>query len=443
MSSASPTQDAPPTVPNPGPLQTERHNLAVLALQNIVLRVGWIFKTESVIMPAFLDVIAGAGWLRGCLPILSRTGQSVPPLLFADRLRRAPLKKRMLAMTALQMAWPFLLLSFLWNRLEDRQQPWLPAVFLVLYFLFFCATGLNQLAYGTLQGKLIRPQRRGFLLGVGGIFGSVAAVTAALVYLRPWLALPDYDGFTYVFLFNGAAFLFAGIVAQFCREEPDVPREGPVSRMSNSFHNAWAVFRDDRAFRRAAAVAMLFTSSMLLMPHYQWVGREKIQAPAEDLILWVIAQNISVGVLSPLLGVVADRFGNRLAIRMAVFGMSTTPLVALAFAEMPLEVGQRWYWVTFVFLGLLPVTMKALLNYALELVSQDDHPRYQSTMALCFALPFLFSPLVGATIDWLPFAYPFLMVSGLVFLGGVLTFRMDEPRNWTPDELAAAGHSSQ
>jgi len=36
-----------------------------------------------------------------------------------------------------------------------------PLVFLVLYGLFFAAMGVNQLAYNTIQGKLIRPTRRG------------------------------------------------------------------------------------------------------------------------------------------------------------------------------------------------------------------------------------------------------------------------------------------
>ena len=66
----------------------ESRNLLVLAAHHIVLRVAWIFKTESVIMPAFLDAISGAGWLRGCLPVLNRFGQSVPPLMLSERLKQ-------------------------------------------------------------------------------------------------------------------------------------------------------------------------------------------------------------------------------------------------------------------------------------------------------------------------------------------------------------------
>ena len=73
--------------------QLEPHNLLALSAYSVLLRFAWIFKTESVIIPAFLDSIAGAGWLRGFLPVLNRFGQSLPPIFFARRLREARVKK--------------------------------------------------------------------------------------------------------------------------------------------------------------------------------------------------------------------------------------------------------------------------------------------------------------------------------------------------------------
>ena len=104
-------------------------------MYQVCLRIGWIFKTETVIMPAFLDAIAGAGWLRGFLPVLNRLGQSVPPLLFADRLQHMSQKKWALTNTALLMAVPFLILSPLWLGLgrlgvSRTGRWWLPVVFL-------------------------------------------------------------------------------------------------------------------------------------------------------------------------------------------------------------------------------------------------------------------------------------------------------------------------
>lgn len=406
----------------------EPRNLIVLALQSVVLRTGWIFKTESVIMPAFMDAISGTGWMRGCLPVLSRVGQSMPPMIFADRLRGMPLKKRALILTSLGMALPFLLLSTIWAQMGSKQQAWLPPLFLLLYFLFFSATGLNQLVYSTLEGKLIRPFRRGRLIGISGFGGSILAVTAALLLLRPWLAMPDHSGFTYVFLFNGVMFLAAGLVSILCVERADPAERRPL-RLREPFVDAWRIYRSDRSFRRAARVAMLFLSSLLVFPHYQWLGREQIGTTNEDLIIWVIAQNISFGLYSPLIGAAADRWGFRVTIRVALFLSALTPLTAILFAEGIFPGGREWYWLTFAMLGLTPVTMRAIFSYTLELAEPPDHPRYLSTMRVCYAVPFVFAPLVGWLMDVLPFAVPFGMVSGLVFLSGILTFWMAEPRH--------------
>ncbi|MEC7557771.1 MAG: hypothetical protein VYA32_11360, partial [Planctomycetota bacterium] len=85
----------------------ETRNLFALSAHYISLRLGWIFKTETVIMPAFMDAISGAGWLRGCLPVVNRICSSLPPLFFAPRLKDSPRKKLTLSAASFLMAVPF------------------------------------------------------------------------------------------------------------------------------------------------------------------------------------------------------------------------------------------------------------------------------------------------------------------------------------------------
>ncbi|MEZ6032637.1 MAG: MFS transporter [Planctomycetaceae bacterium] len=412
-------------------LKHESINLGILAVQLIIMRIGWIFKTESVIIPHVLDVISGnAAWARGFLPVLNRMGQSLPPLLAADFIRDIRLKKRALIFTTLGMALPFLILAGVWSWLDNRSQPWLVGLFLILYFVFFAATGLNQLVDGTLQGKLIRPARRGRLLGIAGVIGAAGAVSAAWFLLRPWIQLPNYDGFVYIFLFNGSAYVIAGLMANLCYEQPDLqPATHAVQPpWWTPFVRAWQTFRDDQRFRRAALVATLFMSGLLLFPHYQSMARELLGTSSIDIIWWVIAQNISVGLLSPFFGGIADRYGNRIALRIAAFMAALTPLTAVLLASSWFPFGRQWFWITYVFLGVTPVTMKTIANYTLELVPRDKHPQYLSTMTICYTIPFLLSPLLGVVIDLIPWQLPFLVISGTIACGGLLTFRMAEPR---------------
>jgi ABC-2 type transport system permease protein len=66
----------------------ETRNTLWMELYQVVVRVGWIFKTETIIMPAVLDAVVDSGALRGLLPVLNRGGQSVPPLFAAGPLAR-------------------------------------------------------------------------------------------------------------------------------------------------------------------------------------------------------------------------------------------------------------------------------------------------------------------------------------------------------------------
>jgi hypothetical protein len=408
----------------------ESRNLYVLAAQQVILRIGWIFKTESVIMPDFLDAIAGAGWIRGLLPVLNRVGQSLPPILFAESQQRTRVKTRVLFWMTLLMSAPFLALGTLWAAIDNPKQAWLPPLFLVLYFVFFAFNGLNQLAFGTVQGKLIRAHRRGWLLGLSGVVGSFSAVAAAILLLPRWLALPNDAGYAHIFIFNGASYLLSALVLAACVEPADARQPRCTARILDHFRSAWAVYRSDRQFRRVARVAMCFISAVLIFPHYQWLARERLGSTNEDLLVWVVAQNVSLGIFSPMLGWVADRRGNRLSSRISIFLSALAPLLAmyLASSHFAPATGRRWYWLTFALLGLCPLTMRTISNYVLELVDESQHSRYLSTMTLCFAVPFVLAPGVGWLVDNLPYQWTFVGVSAVIALGGVLTFVMPEPR---------------
>ena len=412
--------------------QHSARNLLVLALHQVAIRVGWIFKTESVIVPFFLDTItpnpALRGVLRGCLPVLNRIGQSVPPLYFADYLRALPRKKGALLITSLLMALPFLVLSAVWRVTGDSPPAWLPGLFLALYTLFFVVVGLNLLSFGTVQGKLIRPDRRGRLLGLAGIVGSVCSVAAVLVLMRPWLAEPDH-GFAKIFGVTGVGFSIAALLILFV-SEPAENSAPEVPKTRRPFRNAWRTIRDDAHLRRVVVAAMLFMCAMLLFPHYQALGRQALSRDPSDLTWWVIVQNVGVGLFSLGFGRLADRCGYRLTVRIQMFAVSLIPIVALLLANRWTMSPWRPYWLTFFLLGLTPVTVRSFDNYVLELAAPTDHAAYLGTLRLFMATPFLLSPLVGLLVELRPvgFVPVFLGASVLVLAGALLTFRLKEPR---------------
>lgn len=405
----------------------EVRNATALASYDVVLRVGWIFKTESVIMPAFLDLVAGAGWIRGCLLVVNRFGQSVPPAFYARRLRKMPLKKYSLAVWTFAMGLPFLALAATWSVVGGRPPSWMPELFLLLYGIFSCCHGLNQISYSTLQGKLVPVRMRGRLMALATFTGSVAAIAFAWWLMGDWLRLPD-GGFTYIFGFTGVLFTAAALLALTIREHPDDhERQGAV--VDHPLRGALSVLRGDANFRRLAAVVMFSVVGTVLFPHYQAMAREKLGLVGGNLMIWVIVQNAAVGVFGLVLGWVIERRGERLGLRCAVFCNVLAPLAALAIASLDPTEGRRWFWVVFVPLGMTPISLKTMVGYTLEIAPEHDHPRYLSTLSLCLAVPFCFSPLVGWCVDL--FGYERVFASGAVFiaLAGLLTFGLIEPRH--------------
>ncbi|MEZ6049522.1 MAG: hypothetical protein R3C11_28870 [Planctomycetaceae bacterium] len=104
--------------------ESEPRNFASLIAHQVSVRVAWVFKTESVFIPAFLDSISGAAWVRSWLPVLNRIGQSFAPLWLADRIQTAPQKKGLLLVTTWLMGLPWILLAImLWNLKRRKASP--------------------------------------------------------------------------------------------------------------------------------------------------------------------------------------------------------------------------------------------------------------------------------------------------------------------------------
>ncbi len=404
----------------------ETRNLRVLAAYQVAHRIAWIFKTESVIMPAFMDVIGGPGWLRGCLPVLNRFGQSVPTLIAAEPVRRLAQKKWALGLSAVLMGVPFSLLGWAWLHLAGRTAPWMPYAFLVLYTIFFCAAGMNQMLFGMVQGKLLRPEHRGELMGLSGTIGAVLAIACAWYFLRSWLILPD-GGYAYIFGWTGVGFMLAGLFVAGLLE----PAERPAADLSTSTdkRKAWRDVLADPNFRRLAVVTVLYSTAQLLFPHYQALGLQRPSAQPTDLMVWVVVQNAGTGVFSYVAGKLSDRFGTRITIQIEAALSAATPLLAASLTIGWQPFGYDCYWLTFVLLGIVPVAYRTLVLHALEIAESSRHAHYLSSLTVCQALPFLLSPLFGGLVDLVGFRPVFVLVAVLVSLAFAMSFRLSEPRH--------------
>jgi MFS family permease len=422
----------------------EARNTVWIEIYQVIVRVGWIFKTETIIMPAVLDAVVDSGLLRGLLPVLNRGGQSLPPLFVSDSLGRLPRKKWALVGTSLAMAACFGVLAAAWGPLEARRPDLLALLFLVLYGLFSTAIGLNQLVLAALQGKLIAPGHRGRAMVVSVAIGSVLAIVAAVVLLRPWLGEPD--GFPKIFGVTGLFFALAAIAPLFLDEPPDqqLPsRESKTGGVSASDGfigrslravaqgiGSWRrTLAADRALVRLSIVAACFSAVLMLFPHYQAFARDRLGSQIGSLLTWVIVQNAATGVASLVAGPLSDRRGTRIVLVWLVALSSATPLVVTLLSLLPHATAVEWFWIVYMPLGLNPISLKIFTNYALELAPRPaEHPRYVSIVGAALAAPFVLSPLIGAAVDVFGFRHVFVIGAAVIAAGAIVAGGLPEPR---------------
>ncbi|MFM9060032.1 MAG: MFS transporter [Planctomycetaceae bacterium] len=412
----------------------QARNTFWLECHQIVLRVGWIFKTETIIMPAVLDAVVDSGVLRGLLPVLNRGGQSLPPLFFAGRLARQPVKKWALVRTSLAMAACFAVLAAAWGPLEASRPDLLAALFLVLYALFSMTNGLNQLVGAALQGKLVPPGHRGRALVVSVTIGSAAAIAAALFLLGPWLGTPG--GFVRIFATTAVFFALAACIPPLLDEPPDavVPAAGARSPgLLAAGRHALADWRrtlaGDSALVRLAVVAACFSAVIMLFPHYQAFARDRLGSVIGSLLTWVVVQNAATAAASVVAGPVSDRRGTKVVLTGLVALSALTPLVVTALSLLPHAVAARWFWIVYAPLGLNPISLKLFTNYALEIApTAAEHPRYVSVVGAALAAPFVLSPAVGWAVDAIGFRPVFVAGAAMIAAGAVVALGLPEPR---------------
>lgn len=386
-----------------------------------------MFKTESIIMPAFMDFIGGAGWQRGCLPMLNRLGQSIPPLLFSDRIRNVRFKKKGLCLWTAMAGSCFIVLAMVCWSTGGEDRVWWPWLFLTVYAIFFVVSGVNQLLFNTLIGKLIVAEQRGRLAAAGSLIGGLAFTVLAFWLLQPWLESTP-PKFELIFGASGLAMISAVGIAWWFIEAAD-DQQSDLRSGLEIIANAGNVVLQDRNFCLLAIAGAMFGMSITLSPHYQAIARNDLATGYGTLLYWIVAQQVGAALLSVPAGWYADRFGNRsiLRILMGLLCVAPTMLIVLQWFDSPL---QFFYLVIFFLLGLTPLVFRYFNNYALEITTPENHPAYLSTISCCISFPVILSSLlVGWLIDTIGLGAVFGGVLALLLVGWAATFLLAEPRD--------------
>lgn len=420
-----------PNEKSPETLETQarthfQRNFLVLAFIAISKRAGWIFKTESIIMPGFVYTLTDSGAIRGVLPLVARFGRSLPQFIVAHWMNRLKRKWPGFFVFSLIMAMVWGGLACIIFLMPGAGSGFILTAFFLTYALHWIANGNANLLEGVLYGKLIPADRRGRLLAASNTIGCFLAIVAVYFLLRRWL---DDESGRYGMIFGMTSILFfVSAFSILALKEPSDPAEMDRGTFKNFIVSSASIISQDKNFRRLIYAVSMFYAFHFLFPHYTVFGMESLGLKGRSFIPFLIAQNSVNALGSFVMGYVADRRGNKMVLVILTIVGGCVPLLAVGIAALPPSLGRQLYWLVFACIGVAPVQQRIIINYVLEICPREKHGQYLGTLNLVLMIPTMASPLIGYAIDRFSFRPVFIACSIIVFCGAILFMKLDEPR---------------
>jgi MFS family permease len=165
----------------------------------------------------------------------------------------------------------------------------------------------------------------------------------------------------------------------------------------------------------AASVGLMMTGYGIVMPVFAR-RLDELGAGVTALGFMTMAFAFAQFALAPFMGNLADRFGRRPLVLLALAGVVATNIAYLLTASVEAYVVTRFLQGA-ITAGLLPASL-AVVG---DIFPEDSRGRWAGLLMGSYGAGFIFGPaLGGALYDWLGFAAPFGVSAGLALIGLLL-----------------------
>ena len=378
----------------------------------------------STILPLYVSYLTGSRVLIGLIPAIYLAASHVPQLLMAGRAESLERKKPWIVRVSVFERVPWLVLGLgivLWP-VAPR---WFSYAFLVAMLLFSQgAVGVASPAWRAMLAKVIHPDRKGMLFGLGAAIGALMGAVGALLarHILDTVPYPLSFGLCFLLAFAGQAISWTFLT--FNREPAHTPERAPV-RLGAYLRELPAVLRGDHNFARFLLSQLLVIFGALGVTFYVIYAREAFAVSDAFAATLTMAALISQAVGTPLLGWWGDRFGHRAAIEVAALLCAAAGVVVLVAPT------AAWMYAAFALLALADAGIKVSRpSMAMDLGAAGRVATYTALTTTLLAAPALAAPIAaGWLIDTVNYR-PVFAAGVVLSLAGwlLLRFGVADPR---------------
>ena len=374
------------------------------------LALGMALTQPTTVISSFVaDLTGSTVWVGGLSTVL--TVSAVLPQIFVARwLEPKPLKMPYLLLGIYLRVFSWGVLAWMIFKLGAEHPQAIAWSLIGMLAIFYAAGGLANIPYSDIIGKVIPPTRRGAFFGGKQALAGPLAVVSALA-AKKVLAEWDYPD-NYALLF-GLAAVALGIASFGFLVMREPAGEGAV-RKPLPWRSYLVQLRGGSQRLRLLVVVELLTGfSLMVLPFYVVYARQKLDAPAEAVGWFLLAQVIG-GVLANLIWArLVDRLGSRTMVFWCASTSTLTPILAIILAPL----GWQAMMVVFFLAGAAFDGRKVgFQSSLLELAPPPERPTYFALNEVLI-LPLAFLSL-GAGIFLEYFSYTSLFILAAIFIGG-------------------------
>ena len=374
-------------------------------------------SSYQTILPLFISNYTDSAILIGLIPAIHLAGWQLPQVFLANHVSRQKRFKPMIVALTIHERIPYLGLALAAYFLPSiGKQITLVFVFLLLIWQGLGA-GVTAIAWQSLMGKIILPNRWGTFFGMQGsifnLFGAAGAIIAGFILEHNESQL----GFIYCFLITFVIMIASWIFLIFIREPESQPRK-EVSSPSEFRTDLIRILAKDKNFRWFLVGRMLTSFAIMGFAFYT-VYAVKVKGVSELNVGVMTSILFGIQILiNPIMGWMGDRWNRRMVMILGLTAALVSSILAF------LAPSGNWFYFVFLLAGIANTASWGIgITMTFDFSNEIDRPVYIGLANTLIAPANILAPFLGGWLADLAGYQATFFASALGGLAALLVFQ--------------------
>lgn len=385
---------------------------------------GFSFISATTVVPLYISKLSSSPLPIGIVAVIAQSAWFLPQLLTANFVERLPRKLPLIVRVGFVLerlpVWMLVI-----SAMVAVASPTLALIiFLGGYAWRQLGAGLTATSWQDLIARTFPTERRGRFLGISLFTGTLAGTIAAFISGYLLDAFPFSTNFAINFLF-AAVFMTVSWFFISRTREPRTTGRNPRRSNRQFMSELPGIMHQDTNFRRFLVARMILAFGALGTGFLTVAAVDRWNIPDSVVGTYTAAQLLGQAAATPILGLLADRFGHKVTLELGALA------AVLTFAIAWLATNPSMYYLVFALLGMTngAIIVSGIL-IVLEFGRAEKRPTYVGLANTGVGLASLVAPLVGAFLAGVSYSLLFAMSAFITLIAlFALHFRVAEPRH--------------